>query len=350
MGVNSEVVLNNNTERNPGKAFMAVIGIVFLLGFGFWIKQVMAGSSNFTTQYAWGLYIAAFFTAAAGGAGAMILASLAINMNLLAEEKIRKYYKAAVAMFVMAGFFIMADLGSPLNVFNLVFTTNVSAPMVWDFWLLAACVVVCLLMVFLNGQKKALSLIGLVSALGLLIVESWLIASSSVQELWGVTMGAGTAYIQVAVMAFALLMLIGQQGKYVRYGLSIALLLFLAVSLTDLVAGLSDGGRLGLQWAVVSKSAVFWTGIILGVIVPLSLLKAVKSSGSLNSLAAPVLAMLGVLFTKLSYIWSSQAVPAIDQLSSDKAGFHLEEVIIVLGFTALGIIVFYALNVRKGGA
>lgn len=350
MGASTEIVVNTNLEKKNNKAFLAVIGLVFLLGFGFWIKQLISGFSGYSAQYAWGLYIATFFTAVAGGAGAMILGSIAIAMDLMDEKKSRQYYITAIAMFVMAGFSILADLGSPLNIIKLVFTSNIGAPMVSDFWLLIACVVICLLMVFLTGQKKALSVVGLLCALALLLVESWLVSSANVQQLWGITMGAGTAFIQVAIMALALLMLIGQGPKYVNFALILTLLVFLAVSLTDLIAGLSDGGRLGLQWTALSKSGLFWVGIVLGTIVPLLILIAGSKVDKASSSIIPILAILGVLFTKLSYIWSSQAVPAIEIGKLSSAGLHFEEVIIVLGFTALGLLVYYGLNASKGGA
>ena len=350
MSAGTEVVVKTNVENNTNKTFILIFGIIFLIGFGFWIKQVTGGLSGYSAQYAWGLYIAAFFTAVAGGAGAMILAAIANIMKIIDERKSRQFYMVAVAMFVMAGFFILADLGAPLNILKLVFTSNVSAPMVLDFWLLMACVVICLLGVFLKGMSKNLSIVGLVFAFVLLVVESWLIASGNAQQLWGITMGGGTAFVQVAVMAFALLMLIGLDADYVKFGLVFGLILFLGVSLTDLLAGLSDGGRLGLQWAAVANSGVFWTGIVLGVIVPLLMIFTVKKDGKLSSIGIPVLAMLGVLLTKLSYVWSSQAVPAIDTGTLAAAGFHLEEVIVVIGFTALGLLVYYGLNTRKGGA
>ncbi|KUO63818.1 MAG: hypothetical protein APF84_14440 [Gracilibacter sp. BRH_c7a] len=350
MSAGTEVVVKTNVEKNTDKTFLMAIGVVFLVGLGFWIKQIMGGFSGYSAQYAWGLYIAAFFTAVAGGAGVMILAAITNIMNIIDERKSRQFYMAAVAMFVMAGFFILADLGAPLNIFKLVFTTNMSAPMVLDFWLLMACVVICIISVFLKGQSKNLSIVGLVLAFVLLVVEAWLIASGNAQQLWGITMGGGIAFIQVAIMSFSLLMLIGQDAKYVKLGLVFGLLIFLGVSLTDLLAGLSDGGRLGLQWAAVANSYVFWIGIVVGAIAPLVLLLKAKELVKNSRIVISALAMLGVLFTKLSYVWSSQAVPAIDIGANSAAGFHLEEIIVVIGFTALGILVYYGLNARKGGA
>ncbi len=350
MSASTEVVVKTNTGKNAIKPFLIATGIIFLLGVGFWIKQITGGFSGYSVQYAWGLYIAAFFTAVAGGAGAMILAGIATFMNIFTENKLKQFYMAAIAMFVMAGFFILADLGAPLNIFKLVFTSNFSAPMVLDFWLLVACVVICLLAVFFKIQSKTLPLVGLILAVILLGAESWLVVSANVQQLWGVTMGGGAAFVQVAVMAFALLMLIGLDAKFTRYGLASALIFFLGVSLSDLLAGLSDGGRLGMQWSAVLTSGVFWTGIVLGTIAPLLMLFMAKGAGKFYSIGLPVLAMLGVLFTKLGYVWSSQAVPAIDVNALAASGFHVDEVIIVIGFIALGILVYYGLNARKGGA
>jgi MFS family permease len=350
MGVSAEVVVNTNYEKKTNKAYLVVIGLLCLLGLGFWIKQFTSGFSGYSAQYAWGLYIAAFFTAVAGGAGAMILGSVAMVMDLIDKKKSEQYYVAAIAMFVAAGFFILADLGSPLNVLKLVFTSNIAAPMVLDFWLLIACLLICILVFFSNNQKKSLSVVGLLCAFALLLVESWLISSANVQQLWSLTMGAGPAFIQVAIMALALLMLIGQEPKFVKFALILTLIAFLAVSLTDLIAGFSNNGRLGLQWTALSKSGLFWSGIVLGTIVPILMLLASIKVDKFSSSIISILAMLGVLLTKLSYLWGSQAVPAIVSGKLSSAGLHYEEVIIVAGFTALGILVYYGLNACKGGS
>lgn len=350
MNAGTEVVTNRNIEDNINKALLGIIGIVFLIGLGFWIKQLTSGFTGYSEQYAWGLYIAAFFTAVAGGAGAMILGSVTIAMQTIKEETSKQYYLAAIAMFVMAGFFIMADLGAPLNIFKLIFTSNIKAPMIADFWLLIACVIICAFMVFGRGQKKNVAILGLLCAFALLLVESWLVSSSSTQLLWGITMGAGTAFIQVAIMALALLLLIGEKAKYVKVALVLSLIIFLAVSLTDLIVGLSDGGRLGLQWAVLAKSGLFWIGIILGTIIPLLILITSMKVDKSFSIIIPISAMIGVLLTKLSYVWSSQAVPAIESKELLSASLHFEEVIVVLGFIALGTLVYYGLNSCKGGS
>lgn len=348
MDAGAEVVVNRNLGENTNKTFLGVIGILFLLGFVFWIKQITTGFSGYSTQYAWGLYIAAFFMAVAGGAGAMIIAAVANTTKMMDDLISRQYYKAALSMFVMAGFFILADLGAPFNLFKLVFTTNISAPMVMDFWLLVACVIICCLAIFAKSFSRVLSYLGLILAVILLGAESWLVSSAHVQNLWGITMGGGSAFIQVGIMAFALLLLIGQNGKYVRYGLFLSLLLFLAISLTDLFVGMVNGSRLGMQWTAVSQSGLFWTGTVLGIIIPLLML--LMKADKFPSAAIPILAMLGVLLTKWSYIWSSQSIPGIDMIAPVQAAFHPEEIMIVIGFIALGVLVYYGLNARKGGA
>lgn len=349
MSTGTEVVVKTDSGKNAGKTFLIVCGVLFVLGFGLWIKQVTGGSGGYSAQYAWGLYIAAFFTAVAGGAGAMILGAIVKWMNLLDDGKSRRFYSAAIAMFIMAGFFILADLGAPLNILKLVLTSNASAPMVFDFWLLLACVVLCLLAVFYKGRTKNIALAGLILAVILLGAESWLVASAAVQQLWGITMGGGTAFIQAGIMSFALLMLTGQDAKFARVGLVIAMILSLVVSLTDLLAGLGDAGRLGMQWTAVAGSGVFWAGMVLGILVPVIML-VVKNPTGISTATVPVLAMISVLLTKLGYIWSSQSVPGIEQIAAGAPHFNIEEAVIVIGFISLGILVYLGLNAGKGGA
>ncbi|MFA5536366.1 MAG: hypothetical protein WDA53_04275 [Bacillota bacterium] len=337
-------------QNRTGRILLGIAVLVFLVGLGFWIKQFTTGFGGYSAQYAWGLFIAAFFTAAAGGAGVLILGSIIHFFSKPGGNYLKLYYMGAFALFVTAGFFIMADLGAPLNVFKLVFTSNFAAPMIADFWLMVACALVSLFMVFLKGEKRILSLVGLICALALIIVQSWLISSTNIQQLWGITMGAGSAFLQVAILAFALLLLIGQETKNGKLALAAVLLFFLAVSLTDLVTGLSVSGRLGLQWLAVSKSIVFWLGIILGVVAPLLLLLAnLAANYKSSSVVVSILSILGVFLTKLSYVWCSQAVPAIDAGPLTSPSFHLEEIIIVLGFTAVGVIIYQCLKLYKGG-
>ncbi len=330
-----ETIAARNPVKNP---VVWIALILFIIGLVCWGSQLSSGFETYSKQYAWGVYLAGFFSAVAAGSGAMLTGCLVS----LKGAKPTRLYLAGLASFVAAGFIIMADLGSPFNIFSLIFTSNLSAPMVMDFWLLALSAIFCLIGAFTGYVRKSgFAIIGLILAIALLGAEAWLIAMSAVQQLWSISMGATPAIIQALAAGFALILLVkpGEKGM-ARNGLAAMLAIFLASNLIDVLAGKNVNGLLGAQWQALLPSGVFWLGLLVGVLVPLALCLA----KSLDFIAG-VTALFGVFCAKLAYLWSGAALPGLDIFGEATPSLSFTELLVIVGFIGLSVL-FYQLLKR----
>lgn len=331
--------METNSKNN--KALLAVSGVLAIVGVVIWIMQLANGNAAYDNSYPWGIYIAGFFAAVACGTGALIVGGA---MQLCGKDVCyKKVSIAALGSFVMAGFFILADLGAPLNVFSMIFTTNFAAPMVADMWVLVICIVISIAGMLTKGNK-AVVVAGIVAALALLGVEAWLIVANNIQELWGVTMSASMALLQAVICGLAIVILIGVESTCVKKTLAALLVAFAAITIIDMAAGLAVADRLGEMWAELAASMWFWAGIIIGVVLPVIVL-AVKQNAKIAAICAPI----GVLLCKLGYIFASEAVPAQDFMTTVAAEVGMMEIAITIGFAFIGVFVYQLLHLGKGG-
>lgn len=332
------------SKTKSGKALPVLIGaaVLFIAAVIVWIRQVMLGMDAYSDQYAWGVYVAAFFTAAAAGLGVLILAGILQVRKGAGISSIRLMYLAAAACFVVAGLVIMADLGSPEIIMRLVSGGQFAAPMVWDFWVLALCFIVAVIGCLTRQPKAIVGILAIASGLLLLFVESWLAVASEAQQLWSLTLGGPVAVVQAAVLAFAVALLIAPQHerRLLSGGLA-ALLAFAVIGGLDMAVGLLGEGRLATQWQEVARSPLFWLGaVVLGVLIPALLLLVKKEQSVTVVKGAACLMILGVLSAKWSYIWAAQAVPVLHGLPAASPAVHPAEIIVTIGFTALGVMIY----------
>ena len=329
-----ETTAVQNLMKNP-VAWISLI--LFIIGLVCWGNQLSGGFAFYSKQYAWGVYLSGFFAAVAAGSGAMFAACL----SSLKGAKPARLYLAGLAAFVSAGFIIMADLGSPFNIFSLVFTSNFGAPMVMDFWLLALSALFCLIgALSAYGKNTGFAVIGVILALILLGAEAWLIGMSVVQQLWSISMGATPAIIQALVAGFALVLIVKAGDKdFGRCGLAAMLGIFLASSLIDVLAGRNINGMLGAQWQALLCSGVFWLGLIVGVIIPLILCLLKKAD-----FVAGLTALFGIFCMKLAYLWSGAALPGLDIFKEATPDFDFFELLVIIGFIGLSVLLYQLLK------
>ena len=313
--------------------------ILFIVGLVFWGMQLSSGFAAYSNQYAWGVYLAGFFAAVAAGSGAMLAGCVASFKG----AKSARLYLAGLAAFVAAGFMILADLGSPLNIFKLVFTTNFGAPMVLDFWLLVLCAIFCIIGSLSDAGKNAVfAVIGMILAFALLAAEAWLIGMSAVQHLWSVSMGAAPAIIQALMAGFALALILGVGEKTLtRNALAAAVTIFLASNLIDVLTGGKFNGTLGLQWQALFSSYIFWLGLILGAIIPL-IFCFFKKFDSISGISA----LCGIFCAKLAYLWSGASMPGLDIFEKAAPTLDYTELLVVAGFVGLSVLLYNLLKIR----
>ncbi len=325
-----------------------IAGILLAIGAVFLVLQLINGFSGYVGHYAWGLYIACFFAAAAGGAGVLIIAGVAQLLKQITPQEAAKLYFAALALFITAGVLIVADLGSPLAIIYMLLSPNLAAPMNFDALLLVIAVVFAFVAARKNLKAEqgspVLAGVGIAVASVLLFVESWLLAISVRQDIWAVMMGAGPALIQALVIALAIAILCtGKTGVWMK-ALVISALALLVVESIDLFAGVGNQNHLGTQMSLLIGSVSFWIAMVGLLAVALA---GILAKDKMVPKAMSIVALLAVTLMKLSILWAGQAAPALEQISySGQAHLPVSEILIVVGIVALG---FLAYGLLSGG-
>lgn len=346
-----EAVVRSASTKPKVRPTLWVAGALFVIGLALWIWQVSSGVLAYHAQYAWGIYIPAFFTVAAAAMGSLIFAGAAQLSQLWKKDlgiDAHKLYLAAIALLVAAGFIITADLGRPTEVFRVIISGGMTVPIFWDFWTLLACLVVAVLGASKAVPSKVVGVLSIAAGLALLFVESWLAASSGVQELWASTIGGSVAFAEMVTLGFAMVLLVGSgNSKPMGLGAAAALVVCALMIFLNMVVGSAGTGRLSVMWAAVAASPWFWMGVVVGIVAPIVfiLLKGQKPDwlGKLDG----ALILLGAFCLKLCFITSSQYVPAFEGLSVASPEIPLVEIVVTVGFVALGYVV-YELGLRLG--
>jgi dimethyl sulfoxide reductase membrane subunit len=312
-------------EGRPLPVSGIVLLIVALLGIGVaWGLQLSQGLqvTGLSQQVVWGLYIAGFFTAAGAGAGLVALSAIGEFVPALGTARRRHILLLALASFITAGVLIAMDLGDPLNTWRIATAGRFTSMMTWDFWALAAATLLALVYLLVawrqpasTGATRTLAILAAVAGLLLLVAESWMLSVLAAHPLWsgGLTLVNFLAAATVAALAvgvFAWKGIAPRLGRWLGVALGISLLLVLAEVLTLLVA---TEPRAGQEVGVVlfgSVSPLFWAHLVVGLVLPLSLLIWTRGAGRMPFVAG--LALLGVIIQKLWMLVAGQTIPWLD--------------------------------------
>jgi molybdopterin-containing oxidoreductase family membrane subunit len=294
------------------------LGVLAVIGLAAWLVQLVLGFDVLGVNQAvvWGAYIAAFFLLAGTGSGLVITAALG-DLEVLPAMKAhrRAFLLGAIASFIAAGLVILMDIGKPERVINMILSANFGSMFVWDFFSLAASVVVAAAYLWWGPKVKWLPGVALVVAGLVVIVEGWILAVSAGRPLWHnallpvVFLGEGL----ITALAVALLVWAKGEAEEKARGLLVALLpAVLILSLLELVSVSFRGTTEaldGLNLLVSGSLAPFyWGQIVLGIALPFVLL-VWAAKNQMAVMAAAALAIIGVFVAKLDLLVAGQALP-----------------------------------------
>jgi len=150
-------------------------------------------------------------------------------------------------------------------------------------------------------------------------------------------------FLEALTAGCAFLMLVpGESQGWTRKALTGLLIITGLVTLVDVVA-LSFSGATAAQEAMNlmlngNLAALFWAQILLGIVLPVILLMTIPII-RLAEISAVVLAILGVLLSKLSLLIAGQAIPLLGPAESYKP--TLVELVGVLGVLSLALLLGY---------
>lgn len=315
------IVANKPEKTSRGASWILPL-VLAVAGIGAaWYLQASQGLgvTGLGQKIVWGLYIAAFFTAAGAGVGLVILAALG-EFNALPTSRHRNgILILSLACFVSAGILITMDLGNLANLMNLLTAARFSSMMTWDFWALAVTFVLTLVYL-LSAWKHRESTpvtrtwgsLAALAGLALVVVESWMLSSLSARPFWGSALFVVQFLAAAAVAGLACAVLVWQDlaaklAGWLKGALAVTLGLLLAEVLTDLVAA---DPRLAREIQLALANPFFWVQTVIGLLAPLALL--VWGKGRSWFTAAAGLALVGVLSEKIWLLSTGQSLRWLD--------------------------------------
>jgi molybdopterin-containing oxidoreductase family membrane subunit len=298
------------------------LAVLVVIGFAAWIIQLSRGFSMLGLGQAvvWGVYIATFFTLAGLASSLVILAVLA-DFEVIPDLKNhrRSLLIGALACYIASGLMIVMDIGKPARILNMIFSTNITSPFVWDFLSLAIAVVLTAIYLFVGAKPKWLSVLTAIFAGLVVIMEGWILSMSAGSILWhGGTMPA--VFLVESFLVGMAIVMIADKGEATSKWLKRAMLVLLPVlfllNLFEIASVLYAGHpEAQLATTLMLNSPLFWVQLVLGVVVPFLLL-AFAGKNRTISIVAAVLVVLGVFVAKFMLLYAGQAwpfmLPAVD--------------------------------------
>ncbi len=287
---------------------IVVLAALSALGIGCWVAQVASGAHllNLTNYDMWGIYLAAFTVATGIAAGSLAFAGAACLVPACASW----FPYARIAAFaggvggtVMAGLFIMADLGAPWRSWEIIAMLHPGSPLFWDTVVLSAFLVVSIALVVKLGRVKTPSSKGIKAlAVIALIAGACVVITSFVF----VAIFAAAAFLTLVIAACARCGLVENDAAALRR-LGVAGALAAAGELVFALSEIAMGAFAGAgehaavaMWLIGGPGApFFWTEIVALVAAVALWLVGKNTPGRLLASAAALVASLLVKYNLL---------------------------------------------------
>lgn len=300
-------------------------------------KYFISGEHAFGTsaEVPWGTLIAGyvFFAVAATGTG--LVASLGHVFHIKKFNVLAKRALLASILLLISAFGVLAiELSNPFKMIWLLFTPNLSSPIFW----MGAFYGVYLVLLFaefyftLKDKHQAatgIAYLSFVVKLAAVLNLGRLFGFSMTREFWfgyyyPVYMVV-TAILSGAAVLLMVVYLIGRDSAKFEYRgenisltlgkiLAGALLLLAVMQIFKLGSALMSGDQalVGAAKAIVIGPVAisFWLmEVLLGIVLPLAVLFSTRFLSRGKNFLAAFFAMLGLLFSRLNFVYSGQVVP-----------------------------------------
>jgi molybdopterin-containing oxidoreductase family membrane subunit len=330
----------------PGLIGLAVLVIIGIIAWGYQLAQGMS-VLGISQAVVWGAYIAAFFTLAGLASGLVIIAALG---DLLDIAGIKSHRRAiligAIATYVASGFMILMDIGRPLRVLNMIFSTNITSPFMWDFTTLVVSVILTAIYLYLGAKNRWLPAVAAFVAALVIVMEGWILSMSAGGMVWRSGIMPAVFLLEGLIAGAAILLIARPEHSatgWLRKALLVLLPIVVVLNVFEVATVLYNGDpEAQAATNLYLKDWLFWGQVVLGIAVPFALLLwAGKQRSSL--ILAGVLAILGVFAAKYVVLVAGQALPYM-QAPVNYAP-TLTEVGGVLGIAGLAGLLFW-LGVR----
>ncbi|GHH99899.1 NrfD/PsrC family molybdoenzyme membrane anchor subunit [Neobacillus kokaensis] len=374
--------------------WMGALGLLSLMGFGALGYQLVngLGVTGMNNAVSWGLYITMFMFFVGLSAGGLIVSSSATVFNIPAFKVVAKPATILSTVCIMvAGIFIMVDIGSPERVLNLILHSQFKSPLMWDVCVITLYLTINVTYLYLmtrpsSDQKKlkVMSSIALPVAILVHSVTAWIFGLQIAREGWHSALMAPLFVASaldsgLALLIIVLVLLI----KYKLFTVDKKLITSLAGLLVTCVAvdayfvfseiltmlyPQEESVMLVLDEMLKGSMApFFWGEVILGFVIPLAILLFRKNREKTGLIIfSSVLIVIGVFFKRVWLLFTSFIYPHVEGAPGITLGKYLPgenpnvvphfwllhgqyaptliELMIVVGMIAFGTLLFIVLS------
>ncbi len=370
------------------------LGLLSLIGFGALGYQLVngLGVTAMNNATSWGLYITMFMFFVGLSAGGLIVSSSATVFNIPAFKVVAKPATIlSTVCIIVAGIFIMVDIGSPFRVLNLILHSQFKSPLMWDVCVITLylCINVAYLYLMTRKEpsKKALSVMSRIALPVAILVHSvtaWIFGLQIAREGWHSALMAPLFVASaldsgLALLIIVLVLLI----KFKVFTVEKKLITTLAGLLVTCVAvdayfvfseiltmfyPQEESVMLVLNEMLKGSMApFFWGEVILGFLIPLAILLFKKNREKTSLVIfSSVLIVIGVFFKRVWLLFTSFIHPHVEGAPGITLGSYtpsespnvfpsfwtlhgqyvptLVELMVVVGMISFGVLLFIYLS------
>jgi molybdopterin-containing oxidoreductase family membrane subunit len=336
--------LADTTTRRPGplawRLWIGVLALGLTIGAVSFLYQwsnglAVTGLSNTVT---WGLYIVTFmFLVGASAGGLIVVAGSELVGTTRYQTLSRLAVVVSVASVATATGTILPDLGRPQLAWKMITSPHLTSPLVWDMVVLLTYLVIGSIDLWLLSRPvinekamRRMAQITLPIAVLVHSVTAWIFGLMVARPFWNTPLLAPLFISSALVSGTGLVILVtlitrrttelrvsdstlSALGQLMMWFIAGDAFLLVAEVFTTLLSGSTEHRE---QLAVVLTgrlAPLFWTEVLLGVIVPFVLLSQRHWRRRTSLLAtACVLAVAGVFLKRINILLSSEFQPLID--------------------------------------
>ncbi len=315
------------------------MGLLTLLGLGAWIYQLSNGLivTGMRNIVSWGLYITSFMFFVGLSAGGLIVSSSATVFDIPSFKAVSKpAVILSTVCIILAGLFIVVDLGSPERIFYLFIYPQFQSPLIWDVVVIAIYLIVSLLYLRQmtqpvpdNRKLATLSAVALPAAVLVHSVTAWIFGLQIARVSWHSALMAPLFVASALDSGLALLIIVlavlEQVSDYkvepkLYASLAGLLAAFVAVDAFFVFSEVLTAAYPGEESVAAAMGLLlsgplapfFWVQVVLGLIVPFVILaSAANRQIKSRILLASGLVVLGVFCKRVWLLFSSFLLPLV---------------------------------------
>ncbi len=374
--------------------WMGTLGALSLVGFGALGYQLVngLGVTGMNNATSWGLYITMFMFFVGLSAGGLIVSSSATVFNIPSFKVVAKPATIlSTVCIIIAGIFIMVDIGSPFRVLNLLLHAQFKSPLMWDVVVITLYLSINVLYLFLmtrkEPNKKALSVMSRMALPVAILVHSvtaWIFGLQIAREGWhsailaplfvASALDSGLALLIIVLVLLIKFNIFTVEKKLINTltGLlvtCVAVDAYLVFSeILTMYYPQDEAVMLVLNEMLKGSMApFFWGEVILGFVIPLAILLFKKNREKTSLVIfSSVLIIIGVFFKRVWLLFTSFIHPHVEGAPGITLGYYAQtespnvfpsfwtlhgqysptliELMIVVGMIAFGALLFTVLS------